>query len=147
MWQECPLRLAPTPSLPQMPLERTRSDFGDIMHKLKTTAVPALAAGLLLSASSVLAQEVRFNDIDRDADGVLTSAELRAVFGPRGDVILSNDRNGDGVVTRNELLAVGGSQDDDRRSFLGGSDDRDDDRRDDDWDDDRDDRRGADYND
>ena len=132
------------------------------MHKFKTIAVPALAAGLLLSASSVLAQEVQFTDIDRDADGVLTSAELQAVFGSRGDVILSNDRNGDGVVSRNELLAAGGSRDDDRRGLLSGSDDRDDDRDDrrddngdddrddrldDDGDDDRDDRRGDDDND
>jgi hypothetical protein len=101
----------------------------------KTIAVPALLAGFLLSVSSARAQEVRFDDIDGDADGLLTRTELAAVFGSRGGVILGNDRNGDGE-----------RRDDDRSGRLGGSDERDD-GSDDDGDDGRDDGRGDDRND
>lgn len=64
---------------------------------------PALTVGMLLVASTALAQPVEFAVIDTNDDGFLDEAELLAASIPAS--LLSLDQDGDGLLSGDEVQA------------------------------------------
>jgi hypothetical protein len=90
--------------------------------------LPALTAGLLLTASSALAQPLHFNQVDDNRDGFLSDLELETALGSAdlsADLILSLDQDEDGLLSRDEVRAAADSDD-------GGDDEGEDDKGDED---------------
>ena len=75
----------------------------------KRLGLPALTVGLLLTASTALAEEVMFGDIDTNTDGKLDATELQTALGSTS--LLSFDQDGDGAVSEEELLDGADSDD------------------------------------
>ncbi|HBT01251.1 MAG TPA: hypothetical protein DEB47_15615, partial [Citreicella sp.] len=90
---------------------------------------------LILGSTTALAQPVRFSEIDRNRDGLLSYRELENTFGSRGADEVWSRGDGSPLSARDIRSAASRDDDDDSRGGWGGRADRDDD--------DDDDRRGG----
>ena len=72
---------------------------------MKTLTMKSLlTSGLVLAGGAAMAQAVPFGQIDTDGDGMLSQAELVAVFGEDGAMtVMADDADGDGMVSMAEV--------------------------------------------
>lgn len=109
------------------------------MNLPKPLGLPLLTAGLILAASTALAQPVRFNQADSDRSGFLSVGELEAALGSADlseTLLLSLDQDEDGQLSRDEVRAAAEQEDE-------GDDDEDGDEEVDDGEDDEDSQGGG----
>ena len=85
------------------------------MKLLTPLGLPTLSVGLILAASTALAQPVRFNQADDDHDGFLSAAELEEALDSgelSATLLLSLDQNGDSKLSRDEVRAASSAEGD-----------------------------------